>query len=680
MRAFFSRLFAHRFGGAVLFVGAFLAAALATRVALNIQAASVLGHGGGLIAAYVWGAAFDLAAAAWWSVPVVLALAALPRRFFAGRAGRRAAQTAAFFVLAALVFVGVAEWLFWDEFAARFNFIAVDYLVYTQEVLGNIRESYPMPAIFAALAAGAGLALWAANRLGWMRRWLEAAEAGAGARWRFAAIWVAGAVALGAAMSEELLPSWKNNYERELAKNGPWSFVAAFRANNLDYDQFYATLPVDAAFARVKARTARDAAAFAGASSDGRDLARVAAAPRPGEPELRSNIVQITVESLSGEFLGRFGSKSGWTPNLDELCARSLVFDNFYATGNRTDRGMEALTLSVPPTPGRSLVKRPGNEGLFTLGSVLRTRGYDTAFIYGGYGYFDNMNDFFGGNGYRVVDRKLFGPGEVTFANAWGACDEDLFGRALREADAQHAAGRPFFQFLMTTSNHRPFTFPEGRIDLPSGRSKRAGGVKYTDHAIGRFLREAESHPWFRNTIFVVVADHCASSAGRAELEVRNHHIPLIIYAPGGQVAPGAVKALCSQVDYAPTLLALLNWSYPSRFFGENALAGEGPGRALIGNYQKLGLFTGERLALLSPVRRRAVFSYDSARHVLTPLRADQAPIDDAIAYYETASWLIKNKRQGAIPEDKGDLISSPTSPRLVEKQAAPVSAGKNSG
>ena len=662
MSSFFSRWTGGRFGGAVLFVGAFLGVGLVTRLALTAQAASLVGVDGGLAAAYLWGCLFDLAAAAWWSIPVVLALALAPRRFFSGRGGRVAAQAAVFAVLAALIFTAVAEWLFWDEFGARFNFIAVDYLVYTQEVLGNIRESYPMPLVFSGIGLGAAGLLWAANRLGWMARWLDGAEAGAGARWRFAGAWIAGAAAVGLVVSEDWLPSWKNNYERELAKDGPWSFVAAFRGNRLDYDQFYATLPIDSAFARVKARTERsEAGAFPGSPADGRDLARIAEAPRPGEPELRPNIVQITVESLSAEFLGRFGSRSGWTPNLDALCGRSLVFDNFYATGNRTDRGMEALTLSVPPTPGRSLVKRPGNEGLFTLGSVLRTRGYDTAFIYGGNGYFDNMNAFFGGNGYRVVDKGEFGPGEVSFANAWGACDEDLFGRAMKEADAQHAAGRPFFQFLMTTSNHRPFTFPDGRIDLRSGSSKRAGGVKYTDYAIGRFLRDAESRPWFRNTIFVIVADHCASSAGRAELEIHNYHIPLIVYAPGGQVKPGAVKALCSQIDYAPTLLALLNWSYPSRFFGEDALVGDGPGRALIGNYQKLGLFTGDRLALLSPVRRRGVFSYDEERRTLTPLRADRAPLDDAIAYYEAASWLIKNGRQGAVLAAKSAIASTET-------------------
>lgn len=642
-------LIEHRFGGAVLFVLGFLVVSFLTRAALLVQAGQQISWKPSLLGAFAWGALFDLAAAGWWSLPVVLALALAPRRAFSRVLVNALVHAAIFLVLCALLFVGVAEWFFWDEFGARFNFIAVDYLVYTHEVIGNIRESYPMPLILGAIIAAAALIQTSIIRLGWTVRWMDSAEAGAGARWRFAAVWIVAVVALGLGLNEEMIPSLKNNYTREIAKNGPWSFVAAFRANRLEYEHFYPTRGVDASFARVKAQLSRDGAVLASPAEA--DLLRRVPAPRPGLPELRPNIIQITVESLSADFLGRYGDKQGLTPNLDALCDRSLVFDRFYATGNRTDRGMEALTLAVPPTPGRSLVKRADNAGLFTLGSVLRTRGYDTAFIYGGYGYFDNMNAFFGGNGYRVVDRKSFAADEVTFANAWGACDEDLFNRSLREADRLHAEGKPFFQFLMTTSNHRPFTYPDGRIDLPSKTSRRSGGVKYTDYAIGKFLRDAAAHPWFRDTVFVIVADHCASSAGRTELPVQNYHIPLIIHAPGGQIAPGVVRTLASQVDYAPTLLGLLNWSYDSRFFGWDVTAPDAPpGRALIGNYQKLGYFDGQRLAVLSPVRQSRAYSYRAKDNTLTPDTSAPSVIEDAIGYYETACWTLGHGRQLALP------------------------------
>ena len=143
----------------------------------------------------------------------------------------------------------------------------------------------------------------------------------------------------------------------------------------------------------------------------------------------------------------------------------------------------------------------------------------------------------------------------------------------------------------MTTSNHRPFTFPDGKIDLPSKSSGRHGAVKYTDYAIAELLRAAAEKPWFNETIFVIVSDHCSSSAGRTALPVDKYHIPLIIYAPGGQLSPATVATVMSQVDYAPTLLGLLRWTYPSRFFGRDVFspdATEERERALIGNYQQL--------------------------------------------------------------------------------------------
>lgn len=160
------------------------------------------------------------------------------------------------------------------------------------------------------------------------------------------------------------------------------------------------------------------------------------------------------------------------------------------------------------------IVRLQGNDNLRGIWSVFRERGYDTKWIYGGYGYFDNMNAYFSGNGFTVVDRTVMQPEEITFSNIWGVCDENLFARAIKEADASHAAGKPFFNFVLTTSNHRPYTYPDGRISIPS-KSGRNGGVMYADYSIGKFMEEARKHPWFDDTVFVFVADHGASSSGR---------------------------------------------------------------------------------------------------------------------------------------------------------------------
>ena len=633
------RLAGSRGGGILLFVVLYVAIATITRAALLAKSAVVVSWDWSLAAAFAWGVLYDLGAAAFAALPLIVLLTILPASWGSAGWQRVVTHAACLCVSFALLFGAVAEWFFWEEFSARFNFIAVDYLVYTKEVVGNIRESYPMPWIFAGIGVAAvamHLALW---RTGLPARWLAAPVTSFRGRVLAGGIWFCAALGVGLALDSSQLPPFANNFNRELAKDGLWSLFAAFRNNELDYRQFYTTLPDDEAFAILRGELIEDGSLLLEPAE--RDTLRFVS---NHGPEIHPNVIQITVESLSADFLGIFDKHSELTPNLDALAAKSLVFENLYATGTRTDRGMEALALSMPPTPGRSIIKRPHNESMFTLGSVFRSKGYDTAFVYGGFGYFDNMNHFFENNGYRVVDRNVVSDDDITFANVWGACDEDLLRWTAREADASYAAGTPFHYFVMTTSNHRPYTFPDGRIDLPSKSSGRAGAVKYTDFAIGRFLREAESKPWFKNTVFVIVADHCASVAGRHELEIGNYHIPLIVYAPAGQISPGRIETLASQMDYAPTLLGLLNWSYPSRFFGHDVRRiAPRNGHALLGNYQKLGHLEMGEFQMLGPMRVENVSGFDFKTRQSSP-RPPPIPFEpEAVAFYQTASYMYHN-------------------------------------
>ena len=661
-----------RIGGAWILLGLFLLVAFLTRVSLLLHSLWFLSWDLSLLAAFAWGLIFDLAAGLIATAPVTAVLCLLPFSTFAHRLARGLAHLAIYLAVALLLFGAVAEWLFWDEFSARFNFIAVDYLVYTTEVIANIQESYPLVLIFTALALVSATLYALLVRSGWIGYWLDRADEPLRRRWRPAAVWILATFLIATVLDSNGLPVFANTYNRELAKDGLWSLFAAFRNNELEYDRFYATLPVDDAFRHLQTELASDHSRPLPRDPDGRDTLRWVPAPRPLEPEQHLNVIQITVESLSADFLSRFNRASHLTPELSAIAERSLVFDQFYATGTRTDRGMEALTLALPPTPGRSLLKRPNNADLFTLGSVFRTRGYDTAFIYGGYGYFDNMNTFFSGNGYRVVDRSSVSDRDITFANAWGACDGDLFRWALREADASATAGKPFHQFVMTTSNHRPFTYPEGAIDLPPKSSGRAGAVKYTDFAIGQFLREASSKPWYRNTVFVIVADHCASVAGKTALPVQNYHIPLIVFSPGGQIAPGRVAALTSQVDYAPTLLGLLNWSYASRFFGWDVLHAGGDRRALIGNYQRVALYEPGFLSVLRPRQEVDQFDYNPSTFTLTPRTNREDYVHETIAYYQTASYLYRHGRYRALTtEDQARMQRQAATTTANERRLA---------
>ncbi|MCJ7766127.1 MAG: LTA synthase family protein, partial [Thiovulaceae bacterium] len=301
-------------------------------------------------------------------------------------------------------------------------------------------------------------------------------------------------------------------------------------------------------------------------------------------------------------------------------------------------------TLSIPPTPGRSIVKRPNNHNLSSVGFVFKEKGYDNKFIYGGHGYFDNMNDFFSHNGFNIVDRNDFAREEVSFDNVWGVCDTDLFDKALKEADRSFADKKPFFSFVMTTSNHRPFTFPRDQMSQPELKG-RDSGVNYTDYAIDKLLKDAADKPWFDNTIFIIVADHNGGSSGEVEVPLFRYLIPAFIYAPK-IIEPKTVSKLSSQVDLMPTVMSLMNWDYKGKFYGNDILSDDFQEQAFVGNYQKLGFYRDNRLTILSPDESVKSFKIESL--TLDDVKYEesdinQSDVDDAVTYYQSASYLYKN-------------------------------------
>ena len=608
-----------------------------TRVTLALRP-DIAGLGGmDLVRAFAFGALFDFVAALFLALPLMLWLAIAPHRL----ARTRAYGFATTLWFCALCFAGlvlaVAEWLFWDEFSARFNFIAVDYLIYTHEVLGNIWQSYPVGKVLAVLAAAAALVTVLVSRP--LQRWAQAPLG-----WKRSLGVVAAYAALVAGTIVFIDSDWKNHSGSdaadELAGNGLYEFFSALRRNELSFERFYATLAIGDAVGIV--RQALGPAPWIEEGAHG--LERL----EPGRgAEKHLNVVLVSVESLGAEFLGSYGDRRGLTPRLDALARASLWFSNVYATGNRTVRGLEALSLALPPTPGQSIVRRPKNQALYSLGSVFEDKGYAVLFAYGGYGYFDNMNAFFDANDYRVIDRTHIARKEIEFENIWGVADEHLFDKVLAEIDREKAAepARPFFAHVMTTSNHRPYTYPAGRIDIPSGTG-RDGAVKYTDYAVGRLIERARTHAWFDDTVFVITADHGANARGTSSIPVSQYRIPVFVYAPK-HVAPQRVDRLMSQIDIAPTLLGLLDFRYYSKFIGRDVLHAPAHGdRAFVANFQTLGYLRGDQMVVLRP--KRSVERYVRADGQFV-LASGSAPdfAREAIAFYQVASHLFHSGLYG---------------------------------
>ena len=546
--------------------------------------------------------------------------------------------TTLFLYVLLIIFNAVSEYFFYNEFGVRYNFIAVDYLIYTTEVIGNIMESYPIIPLFTAIFVVTGLATW------WIYKKTKDSLLQLPNLVQKLTLLGVFAVLLGISLSfaEKINLKKGNIFQQEIAANGMVKFYEAFSNNTLDFFTFYPT---------VDQKTAeKNTLLPLGTTTLSRPITS-------DKPELQKNVVLISIESLSAAYMKAYGYEESVTPFLDQLAQKSLFFTNLYATGNRTVRGLEALTLCIPPTAGESVIKREKeNKNKFTTGSVFKSKGYSVKYLYGGYSYFDNMKDFYAGNGYEIVDRDNFTPEEITFANVWGVCDEDMAKKAISEMNKDYKAGKPFFHHWMTVSNHRPFTYPEGKIDIPADSKSRKGGVKYTDYSIMKFFEMAQKQPWFKNTVFVIVADHCSSSAGKTELPMDKYRIPAMIYAPEF-VAPQKFSQVTSQIDVMPTVLGLLNFKYQSKFLGQDVFSKNFVPRAYIATYQDLGFIKDNYLTVISPTKNIKQYQLVQKPNTNTSTEFNiyytenllqdnprKDLVDQTISTYQSTSFWLKNK------------------------------------
>lgn len=618
----------------------FVAFSTMARIVLVIAAHGELGLDGSTLGAFGIGIIFDCAAGVFAAAPWLLLGILLPEKLLEKKWAKWGLSILAVIYTGILVFITTAEWFFWDEFGARFNFIAVDYLIWTQEVWGNISESYPMGLIIPAIVLVAVFVLWGMRRAG-----LFAFTKGAPTALRHRAIGLALLLILplltNRLVSQSAIPAFANQYEIEIAKNGCWAFFAAFKQMELDYKRWYVDLPEEQAIADARTLLVTENEHSATIKPD--ELAR--AISKTGE-EHRWNVITVCMESMSADFMTYAGGTRDITPNLDRLREKSIFFENLYATGTRTVRGMEALTLCLPPTPGQAIIYRPEGTNLKTTFTPFLDRGYDCAFMYGGDGRFDYMNRYFSTAGCRIADVNEWEKTDTTFKTSWGACDEDLFNKAIADADRDHAEGKPFHFFCMTTSNHRPYDFPAGRIDLTPA-DRRAGAVKYADWAIGDLIEKASKKPWFAETLFVIVSDHCASSAGKQDIDVTKYRIPGMIYNPG-LVGTKKITNLASQIDVMPTTFGLMNWSYTTLGYGHDYLAPSAaslPQRSFVSNYQKIAMITPETMTILKPNKMHSSYNLYLENGEISPMNEDSPSrlplLHETTAYYQTASWLF---------------------------------------
>lgn len=574
----------------------------------------------------------DLVLACYFNIIPLLYLALSPARLLGHRWQRRVIAIQTFISIFVIIYLCVAEYFFFEEFSSRFNLVAVDYLIYPHEVLINIWDSYPvLSVILVALLATTSffILLWPA-----LDKTLVQLPRHAKIRRRLALILVVLPLAL--VVSTGSFNFSDSRIINQISNNGISSLFQAFRTNELNYDNFYRTIDHKKAFTLLRSNLLQSQQLF---SSPHEDNINRFHNEKKGLGHL--NVVVIVEESLGANYVGVLGDKRNLTPNFDQLSQQGLLFTNCYATGTRTVRGLEAITASFPPIPSESIIKRPGNDGIANWGSVMNELGYRSSFIYGGYGYFDNMNPFYSSNGFEIQDRSNID--NPTFTNIWGVSDEDLFKHAIGYFDHQD---RPFFSIIMTTSNHKPYTFPEGIEGVEAKEGGRKAGIRYADYALGQFFSQAKKHQWYDNTLFVVVADHGARVYGKAQVPMKSYEIPLLVMAPK-HIAARHIDILTSQIDIAPTVMGLLGLEYIAPFYGQDVLTLEASSsRPIFLNHNHdVALYQNHQLVVLGLNKTATTVAYDPNNDQFSRSEPNPTLINLATAYYQTAFDLFSRHR-----------------------------------
>ena len=371
------------------------------------------------------------------------------------------------------------------------------------------------------------------------------------------------------------------------------------------------------------------------------------------------NIVLVVMESFTARLTGCLGGSPALSPQLDKLAKEGVLFEQCYATGERTIQGLEAAVCSFPPLPGAAVIKRPqARHGFANLASVLKERAYTTLFLYGGQGIFDHMRAFFVANGFDtfVEEKDFFDPG---FKSPWGVSDEDLFHRADQEFRQLHTQGKPFFATLLTVSLHSPWQYPEGRITplspdaaVPPGfELAELNNFLYADYCIGKFIRDARQSNYFENTLFVFVGDHGVHLRGRDLIPVDEYRVPALFLAPA-HLEPRRIQTLTSQIDLPPTIMGIAGGEYRSAFFGRDILNGQ-PVESfavVIYNKKRYGFVAQRELIVLSENGEKLAYARsdkDSWRQ--TPMTAQLSErAKDAASMLRVAEDLLVSGRYTA--------------------------------
>lgn len=558
--------------------------------------------------------------------PYVFYLLILPRRHQNGRLDKIITTTAFFVFAFSTLCEETASQIFWEEFASSFNIIVINYIFFTHQVLSNLEQTYPVIKILLGILAAAAVSTLLAYH--WLFTDIKAPKF---SRRLFQSI-IYGLVCILAYLNINVaqIEISPDSYNNEIAKEGTYSLFNSLHKNEIDYDKFYLTQTREQNLQILQQIFAGKNITF---TEPKKDITRQINSFRP---EKRANVIIVIMRGISASYLEK--THTGYMPNLQKLAAQSLYFPNAYATGNDSARAIEAINFSLPPLPGLSILRLPGSKNLHGLGNIFKSKGYDNKWIYGSYGLFDRIDGLQADSDFHIINRSNWNKSEISYADFLSVSDEDLYRKTIAEADKSAADDKPFFSLLMTSSNRYPYAVPDTFTDFPANATRRQKAVRYADNALGRFVEEVRNKPWFDNTVFVFVSDRAVHKNRTAEVLPEAYRIPLLIYGPKF-VKPQTVRTPVSQIDVAPTLLSLLNFSYESRFFGSDALSTTYTSRIFYSLWQKIGCQSRGVAISLTPDKNYTVFPTQTGQSKV------KQHLAETIAFYQQASERSKTMK-----------------------------------
>lgn len=599
------------------------------------------------IAETFWtGLRVDLITLGWGlTLPVLLFPATLSRRGLRYWTTATRSWLTLYFTLALLLEAATPAFL--DEYQLRPSRLALEFLGRPREVVPMLWGGFRMSLIAGLAALGGGF--W----IGW--RLLAGARGVRPLGWKTLWLWPL-LILLSVLMIRSSLqhrpanPSmfarWDDSTVNQIALNSVYTLGYALYSlrHEVDVDQLYGHMDESELLGLLREQP--DFASSPAQQPTLRTLQPVAARSKP------LNLIIVVQESMGAGFSRKLSGGEDDTPQLDRWSERGWWFDNLYATGTRSARGLEAIVAGFPPSPAQSVLKRPRSQQNFaTLAGVLREQGYHSEFIYGGESHFDNMRGFFLGNGFNsVIDQGDYK--DPVFKGSWGVSDEDLFAMTQARATELHALGKPFFSLVFTSSNHTPFEYPAGRI-IPDGDPHSArNAVRYADHATGAFLDEAARSAYFKDTLILVVADHDVRVYGDEIVPVSRFRIPGLLV--GADIQPRTIGSLASQIDLAPTLLSLMgipaSVPFPGRDLNRSLpeFGGTERPRAFMQFNEVFARYEGDVLSVLVPGGETRRYRVNPQTRALTPTGVpDAATARRLLADVQLPAWLYANNAYG---------------------------------